>query len=70
MVSLAGSFNDWDNLHTFFTKNGDEWVCTPDLKPGTYTYKIVVDEKWIIDPANPAVQKDDNGNTNSVLAVK
>lgn len=69
LVTLAGSFNDWNNLHTFFVKKGDTWECPIDVKPGTYTYKIVVDGKWIVDPANPATQKDEQGNVNSVLVV-
>ena len=70
LVSLAGSFNDWDKHHTFFHKNGNNWECYVDLAPGTYTYKIVKDGEWILDPANPSTQKDDYGNTNSVLVVK
>ncbi|WP_128543842.1 serine hydrolase [Larkinella soli] len=70
LVTLAGSFNGWDNLHTFFEKAGGEWVCHLDLKPGTYPYKIVVDGNWITDPGNLSTEKDDQGNVNSLLTVK
>jgi tetratricopeptide (TPR) repeat protein len=70
LVTLAGSFNNWNNLHTFFYKNGDVWECYIDLAPGTYTYKIVKDGEWMPDPANASTRKDEYGNTNSVLTVK
>ncbi|GAA4466260.1 hypothetical protein GCM10023189_48020 [Nibrella saemangeumensis] len=70
LVTLAGSFNDWNNLHTFFTRKNTAWECSLDLKPGTYTYKIFVDGKWINDPANPNRQRDEQGNENSVLVVQ
>lgn len=69
LITLAGSFNDWNSLSSFFTKTADGWVCTLDLKPGTYPYKIVVDGKWMTNPENSATQKDDQGNINSVLFV-
>jgi hypothetical protein len=54
LVTLAGSFNKWNNLHTFFYRKGDEWVANLDLPPGQYQYKIVVDGDWILDPGNKA----------------
>ncbi|MFC5407772.1 serine hydrolase [Larkinella bovis] len=69
LVTLAGAFNDWNHLSTFFTQSSDDWVCTLDLKPGTYAYKIVVDGHWMTDPGNPVTQKTGDGNTNSVLTV-
>ncbi|CCH55025.1 Protein flp AltName: Full=FmtA-like protein [Fibrisoma limi BUZ 3] len=70
LVTVAGSFNDWDDLHTFLTRKGDVWECYLDAKPGSYTYKFVVDGKWITDPANPTTQTDESGNVNSLLTVK
>lgn len=70
LVTLAGSFNDWNELHTFYTKNGDVWECYPDAKPGTYPYKVIVDGKWLLDPGNPTTAKDERGYTNSILVVK
>jgi CubicO group peptidase (beta-lactamase class C family) len=70
LVTLAGSFNDWNDLHTLFEKEGDEWVCTIDLKAGKHFYKFVVDGEWITDPKNPVTEEDGNGNINSVLMIK
>jgi CubicO group peptidase (beta-lactamase class C family) len=69
LVTLAGSFNNWNGLHTLFFRKGNEWVCRIDLRPGTYHYKLVVDGEWILDPGNTATAKD-NEHTNSVLVVK
>jgi CubicO group peptidase (beta-lactamase class C family) len=69
LVTLAGSFNKWNNLHTFFYRKGDEWIAKLDLPPGQYQYKIVVDGEWILDPGNNATTTE-NGHTNSALVVK
>ena len=69
-VALAGSFNHWSDLHTLCDKEGEEWICQIDLKPGKYFYKFVVDGQWILDAENPNSEKDGNGNANSVLVVE
>lgn len=33
-------------------------------------YKVVVDGKWMLNPANSVTQKDERGNVNSVLAIR
>lgn len=68
-VSLGGSFNNWGRMHTM-VREGDRWVCHVNLKPDVYSYKYVVDGKWITDPANPNTEYDTNGNLNSVKEVK
>lgn len=69
VVTLAGSFNHWNALHTLLIKEGDEWVGSIDLTPGQYTYKFVVDGDWILDPAN-AGSAEENGHKNSILLIK
>ncbi|UOQ66121.1 pullulanase X25 domain-containing protein [Hymenobacter volaticus] len=69
LITVAGSFNNWQPLHTLFLKEGDEWRCTLQLPKGTYQYKIVVDGNWQTDPANPNTQDDGKGNINSTLTV-
>jgi len=39
------------------------------LRPGEYQYKLVVDNNWILDPANNFTAKDEKGNNNSLLKV-
>ena len=70
LVAVAGSFNEWNQSQLLCGKEGDEWVCRIDLAPGKYTYKLIIDGDWILDPANPDTEDDDRGITNSVLVVK
>jgi 1,4-alpha-glucan branching enzyme len=70
VVALTSSFNNWNRSHTLLTKEGDDWVCQVNLKPGVYFYKFVVDGRWITDPANPNTEYDTNGNLNSIKDVK
>jgi CubicO group peptidase (beta-lactamase class C family) len=67
IVNLAGTFNDWKPSTIFCGKEGAEWICRVDLKPGKYLYKFIVDGHWITDPANPTIEDDGRGNTNSVI---
>jgi CubicO group peptidase (beta-lactamase class C family) len=67
IVNLAGTFNDWKPSTIICGKEGMEWICRVDLKPGKYLYKFIVDGHWITDPANPTVEDDGRGNTNSVM---
>ncbi|HZB46353.1 MAG TPA: DUF3471 domain-containing protein [Pyrinomonadaceae bacterium] len=70
IVAVAGSFNNWNQSQLLFAREGDEWVCRVDLDPGVYTYKLVVDGNWLLDPSNPSTQEDEAGNVNNVLEVK
>ena len=67
-VSLAGSFNNWNDLsHPLIWENG-AWTCTLQLEPGDYEYKFVVDGVWIPDPSNKNVNPEDN--LNSMIKIK
>jgi 1,4-alpha-glucan branching enzyme len=66
-VTVAGSFNGWDSRHLICGRDGAEWLCRVDLPAGRYTYKFVVDDDWILDPANPARADDGNGGEGSLL---
>lgn len=68
-VNLAGTFNNWNSRQTPCAREGAEWICRIGLAPGRYTYKFVVDNKWILDPHNPERQSDAQGNENSVMTV-
>lgn len=70
IVALAASFNNWNQSQLICAHEGDEWVCRVDLKPGTYTYKFIVDGNWVLDPVNPNTAEDEAGNVNSVIEVK
>jgi hypothetical protein len=75
-VHVAGTFNGWPS-----TIAGGGWAMALDagkgtyattysLPPGTYQYKLVLDEsQWITDPANSKTAPDGLGGQNSVLSV-
>lgn len=69
-VTLAGEFNGWNEMHTLMMLEGEDWLCAITLPPGKYRYKFVVEGKWIVDPGNTSVEKDNEGNENSVLVVE
>jgi pimeloyl-ACP methyl ester carboxylesterase len=66
-VTVAGSFNGWDSRHLICGRDGTEWICRVDLQPGRYTYQFIVDDAWMLDPANPARADDGNGGMSSLL---
>ena len=68
-VSVAGSFNNWEQIPMEYAWGVRQWVCRVDLPQGTHTYKFIMDGKWITDPNNPVIVKDKEGNDNSVLIV-
>ncbi len=72
VVALAGSFNDWDPLQAPMADDEGNglYSCTVTLDAGSYEYKFVVDEEWILDEENPNFASNDFGTLNSVLTVK
>lgn len=71
-VELAASFNNWTHgkkNSLKMQKNGLAWELPIYLKEGTYTYKFVVDGKWITDPENPYSRADGHDGMNSVIAL-
>jgi serine/threonine protein kinase len=69
-VTIVGDFNNWNPTATPMRKrpNG-EWVVSVQLPAGRHTYKLVVDDKWIADPENPAQVDDGKGGKNSVVVI-
>ncbi|WP_368659077.1 type I pullulanase [Metabacillus halosaccharovorans] len=60
-VKIAGSFTDWQNGAIDMTEESDGiWTLTKELTEGTYEYKFIVDDEWIMDPSN---SKQANGNS-------
>jgi hypothetical protein len=71
-VSLAGSFNGWNDSTIAFSRSADgaRWTVTVALPPGEHQYLFVVDgHRWVPDPAAHAQVQDEFGQTNSVLVV-
>lgn len=69
LITLAGSFNGWQPLHTLCQRETGGWRCQLELPKGHYTYQFIVDGHWQTDPANPVTEADGNGHINSVLEV-
>ena len=73
-VFVSGSFDDWappgEGAFAMTDPDGDlKWEVSVPLSPGTHTYKLVVDDVWILDPANPSTVSDGYGGMNSVLTI-
>jgi cyclomaltodextrinase / maltogenic alpha-amylase / neopullulanase len=69
-VSLAAVFNNWNTkAHPMKRDKDGVWKVTVPLEAGSYTYKFVVDGKWIADPENPLTSPDGIGAYNSLLTV-
>lgn len=68
-VSLAGDFSNWAPTYTLKRSEPGVWTIVVPLKPGVHDYSFIVDgEKWIPDPAAPAMA-DGFGGMNSRIAV-
>lgn len=68
-VFLTGSFNNWNEKQLPMLKTSKEWILPLYLSNGTYSYKYIVDGKWIPDPENPHRLPDGNQGFNSILAL-
>ena len=68
-VELAGDFTGWRPAYVMKRAEPGVWTVVVPLAPGVHTYSFVVDgERWVPDPAAPAV-RDGFGGVNSRLAV-
>jgi hypothetical protein len=70
-VEVVGDFNRWQPGTLRLARGGAaRWRLTLNLRPGSYSYKFVVDGKqWICDPAAKAQVDDGFGGRNSLLTV-
>lgn len=69
-VYLCGSFNDWTPAKTPMKPAGNgTWKAMVMLPPGTYEYRMVVDGKWVDDPAAEAHVPNEFGSMNCVRRV-
>lgn len=69
-VAVVGSFNEWDSTKNVLTRSAEGvWSTNILLVPGRYEYQLVVDGKWIADPAAQQTASSEFGGANSVLIV-
>jgi chromosome partitioning protein len=70
-VKLVGDFNQWAEDQAFVMQRDDEGIWSKEipLKPGTYEYKFVVNDNWVLDQTNPNTVESSFGVHNSVIEV-
>ena len=69
-VCVAGTFNDWQpEAKTLHSSGAVNWWKETALAPGTYEYCLVVDGKWMPDPAAKETVTNPFGGKNSILTV-
>lgn len=69
-VQLAGDINNWQPDQTKLTLKDGKWTTDLVLNPGRYSYKVVVDGSWILDPAAKDSTSNGMGAFNSILKVE
>ncbi|MCP4590007.1 MAG: AAA family ATPase [bacterium] len=69
-VEVAGDFNDWRPSSTPLHRDGNgDFEATLQLPAGRYRYRLVVDDYWAHDAANPVAETNEFGEFNSVINV-
>lgn len=68
-VALAGDFSNWAPSYSMQRTEPGIWTIVIPLTPGVHDYSFIVDgNKWVPDPAAPAMA-DGFGGMNSRIAV-
>lgn len=69
-VLVTGSFNGWNRDGYRMVLKDRQWTFPIRLKPGKYTYKFIVNGKWVLDPRNELWEENEYGTNNSILWVE
>lgn len=70
-VCIAGTFNDWrPDATPMFCVGEGWWIKELALPTGRYEYRLVVDGKWICDPAAREETPNPHGDFTSILTVR
>lgn len=70
-VCIAGTFNDWHRSTTPMVSLGEgRWAKELLLPPGTYEYRLVVDDEWVGDPKANETVANPFGSHNVLLRVQ
>jgi hypothetical protein len=71
LVTIAGSFNNWDSICNPLTDAAGTgtFTTTIPLEPGVYEYKLVLNGTWCVDPNCPDWTQNEFGTLNSVCKV-
>lgn len=68
-VQLTGDINGWQPEKSPLSFENGKWSITLSINPGKYSYQVVTDGKWMLDPANTDSISNGMGGFNSVLNV-
>ena len=72
-VRIAGDFNAWrpgdSDGEMRPTEVDGVWEREFRLPPGRYAYRLIIDGRWVSDPANPYVENNPYGELNSVVEL-
>ena len=68
-VYIAGDFNNWSENATVMNEDDGIYSVTLFLKNGKYSYKFIVDGKWISDDNAKDFVEDGYGGQNSIVFV-
>ena len=70
-VFIAGDFNSWSADATPLVPNAANTALESivPLDPGTYQYRLVIDDRWVPDAFNMSVVPNPFGGSNSVITV-
>ena len=68
-VYIAGDFNNWSENATMMNEDDGIYSVTLFLKNGKYSYKFIVDGKWISDDNAKDFVEDGYGGQNSIVFV-
>ncbi len=68
-VLVTGNFTNWSEKNYRMSLKNGVWVFPYFFAPGKYTYKFVVDGKWILDPSNNIWEENEYNTGNSILWI-
>jgi len=69
-LAIAGDFTNWKPKHFPTQVDGDTLKMQVPLRPGSYRYKLVLNNRdWISDPLARFQEADPYGGQNSVIEI-
>jgi Glycogen recognition site of AMP-activated protein kinase len=68
-VVVTGNFLKWSTRGLSMLKTQEGWKLPIYFRDGTYAYKFIVDDQWIVDPSNKMTKPDSQGNLNSFISI-
>jgi len=70
LITIPGTFNNWDYSADTMKKTADGWSRELSLAPGWYMYKFRVDGSWLEDSVSADRVMNEYGTYNSLIKVE